>query len=623
MTREQYDYGSERDWFLYKSGFELPKLEEFEGNRAFLFLETDRVGQWDPVDADTMAKLLNRHKVPVVILNACQSAMQIGDKETSLGSRFMNAGIQFVVAMAYSVTVSAAERMMTHLYKTLLDGTELAPAIRDSRAELYRHKERHGFFDQMVTLEDWVLPVVYQNRELTLTPRSFTPEEKGAHQERQTARFPAPQLTFGFQGRDLDVLLIEKALLSRCNILLVRGMAGAGKSTLLRHLGYWWQTTAFVDRVFYFGYDEKAWTRQQILHALAEKLLSPAERAAFSGWKEAAQQARIAELLRSRAHLLMLDNLESIIGPPLSIPNTLDADEQEQLRDFLAALHEGKTFVLLGSRSSEEWLAKGTFADNVYELSGLDPEAASRLARRILESVGATRYVGDEDLDRLLRLLAGYPLALEVVLANLSKQTPKEVLEALESGDVDLDSPDAQTKTESIVRCIEYSHGNLSEETQALLSCLAPFTSVVSAQALPHYTEQLKQQPELADLPFETWEEVLQEAARWGLLSPHEIPGFLRLQPIFPYFLRNRLKEDAERRQAIERAFRAHMDGAAGAYYQLLESKEPDQRRVGETLVGLEYENLSSALHLALRDAVSIRRPYVSLSTFLDRLGGP
>ena len=46
----------------------------------------------------------------------------------------------------------------------------------------------------------------------------------------------------------------------------------------------------------------------------------------------------------------------------------------------------------------------------------------------------------------------------------------------------------------------------------------------------------------LAHLPFDCWQEVLQEAANWGLLNPHpQMPTYLRLQPILPYFLRARL----------------------------------------------------------------------------------
>src|SRR5205814_3617741 len=128
-------------------------------------------------------------------------------------------------------------------------------------------------------------------------------------------------------------------------------------------------------------------------------------------------------------------------------------------------------------------VAKGTVDDNIYELPGLDPEAATTLADRILERTNATHYRQDEDLRKLIKVLDGFPLALEVVLANLAHQTPTEVLAALQAGDVSIDIDESkqqdesifEQKTESILRCIDYSHSNLSPEAQQLLLCLAPF----------------------------------------------------------------------------------------------------------------------------------------------------
>ncbi len=40
--------------------------------------------------------------------------------------------------------------------------------------------------------------------------------------------------------------------------------------------------------------------------------------------------------------------------------------------------------------------------------------------------------------------------------------------------------------------------------------------------------------------------------------------------------------------------------------FQLLKSKEPQERQVGQLLTGLEYENLVTALNLALTEQVSI-----------------
>ena len=543
-------------------------LAPYEGKKAFLFLESEQGTAADPVEAGQLADLLINYLIPIAILNACQSGKQIGASETSLGSRFMQAGVQLVLAMGYSVTVSAAELLMRTLYQQLFAKQDLSTAIRRARQELYNRKERRAYFNQIIDLEDWMLPVVYQNQAQRLHVREFTPEESKAYYEGQAQNYAPRQPSYGFVGRDLDILQIEKRLLTKRSIILVRGMGGAGKTTLLQHLGSWWQTTGLVEQVFYFAYDEKAWTRQQILHSIAQRLLSPVEYLRdFQPLGLEAQQMKLTRRLRAQHHLVILDNLESITGEHLAIQHTLPQEEQDALRRFLVDLSGGHTMVLLGSRSGENWLARETFEDNVYELGGLDPEAASTLAERILERHNATKYRQDTDLLKLLKLLDGFPLALEVVLANLARQTPTEVLSALQAGDVSLDKGDAQEKTESILRCIDYSHSNLSPEAQQLLLCLAPFTSVINLNMLDYYTACLKQQPALSSLPFERWPEVIHEAQNWGLLSPDpNHPVFLHLQPILPYFLRNRLDApgQTEVKLAVESAFRQHY-GQVGA----------------------------------------------------------
>jgi tetratricopeptide (TPR) repeat protein len=581
--------------------YALDDLAAYEGQKAFLFFEGEQDDTVTPVEASALASMLREHHIPIAILNACQSGKQEGESETSLGSHLMQAGVQLVLAMGYSVTVSAARLLMTTLYQHLFAGDSLALAIRSARNELFNEKKRRAYYAQEIDLEDWLLPVVYQNRPVQLTLRDLTPAENTAYYE-QLAELPRtapPEPTYGFVGRDLDILRIERRLLLKGSLLLVRGMGGAGKTTLLRHLGAWWCTTGLVERVFTFGYEERAWTRQQIMVEIAQQLLDPvAYLRDFQPLSLDAQQAKLTKLLRAQRHLLILDNVESITGTSLAIQHTLDTTEQEHLRRLLADLAGGQTLVLLGSRSSEDWLATGTFADNVYDLSGLDAEAASTLADIILEKHGATKYRQDEHFQHLLKLLNGFPLALEVVL----------------------DTGDAEDKTKSILRCIDYSHSNLSPEAQHLLLCLAPFTSVFDRGLLDNYTEHLQQQPALANLSFARWPEVLKEATNWGLLSPHlNNPRFLHLQPTLSYFLQNRLKQDgqAERKVAIEAAFREHYRQVGELLNSLLTSKDPQERQIGQFITRLEYENLVTALNLALAAQESIAGPYDALLEYL------
>ncbi len=606
----------------------------YEGHKAFLSFESSKPGQSDPAEAKEIADLLKMHSIPIAVLNACQSAKLTADTEASLGSRLLESGVQTVVAMGYSVTVTAAAQMMTELYRQLFKSQNLSRAICSARKALHDDKNRKAYYDQTVELEDWMLPVVYQNggalAEPKLSLRDFTASEEKEYWRKRSRLYHAPDTTYGFVGRDLDVLEIERKLLAtsegkQSNMLLIQGMGGSGKTTLLKHLMEWWQTTGFVEQVFYFGYDERAWNASQIMDRLVQELL-PDKLGIFRALEPAAQREMLGQKMCSERHLLVLDNMESITGASLSIKNTLKPDEQQELRSFLAELLGGESMVLMGSRGPEEWLAKGEGAPlrqgDVYQLPGLDKQAASTLAERVMErhvvDMGKRdAYRRSDDFQRLMKLLDGYPLPIQVVLANLSNQTPEQILEALKKGGAMQDS-EIQKKTESIMLCIEYSHGNLDADEQKLLMTLAPFTGVVFQPLMEKYIEYLKQQPALKDLPFQRMAEVLQQARDWGLITDDRRPGYLRLQPVLPYFLRVRLNQEPKLKEAVETAYRAHYDRLAGMIRSMMSSKDAQENQIGHGLAGQEYENLYTALEMGLKAKGSILRPYAVLSMYLD-----
>jgi tetratricopeptide (TPR) repeat protein len=551
----------------------------------------------------------------------------VGAEESSLAARLLEAGMQSALGMAWSVTVSAAERLIPKLYGDLFAGRPLGSAVLAGRRELAADKTRRAAFNETIELEDWLLPVVYQNREPRLVFREFTPQEAARWYAEAAERSPEPVTEYGFFGRDLDVLRIETALLMRRNLLLVQGMGGSGKSTLFRHLAHWWELTGFTERTFYFGWDERAWTRAQIMRELASKVLPADIVRAFDTMAEAAQQQAVAAALRSKRQLLILDNLESVTAAPLAIPHSLNTTQRDELRSFLAALSGGQTLVLLGSRGDEAWLAKDTFADNVYQLEGLDPEAASDLADAVLQRAGAQSRRAESAFKELMALLAGYPLALQVVLPHLAVKAVAKVLEELRQGLAGVDaaagSDPVVARTRSLMACIDYSHGHLDPDDQALLTCFAPFTGVINTSLLEGYQQALAKEPVLAGLPLERLGAVLERARGPGLLQRDaQIESLLRPQPALSWFLTGRLSaaDQAERRAAIERAFREHYDHFAKMLFQLQESNKPEERRLVQVWGELEYANLGTALRFALDQQASFVDPYRVLSGHLDHL---
>ncbi|MGB3405121.1 MAG: tetratricopeptide repeat protein [Microcoleaceae cyanobacterium] len=625
MDYQQVQQPNKPQRYYYKGRYGRSDIEEFEGVKAFLCFEQEEAGKVDLVEATEFANLLTGKSIPVCLLNACQSGKQIDNvedyRETSLGSRLMAAGMQMVVAMGYSVTVSAAQKMMQQLYQHLLTGKEITEAIRLGRLELYNDKERQAYFNQTIELEDWLLPVVYFNQTVNFNLRPFTPEEEEKYWEKQGSQYHFSLPEYGFVGRDLEILKIEKALL-RHNILLLRGMGGTGKTTLLNYLREWWQTTHFAENVFYFGYDIKAYTVNQILHEIGQQVYDRFEQAKFQAMNPNAQMPKLVQKLKTESHILILDNLESVTGQELAIQNTLSADEQQKLKDFLNRLVGGKTRIVLGSRSGEDWLRNDTFRTNLYPLQGLDTQARSLLAERILNrhAAGKVEVIkADDNFKRLIKLLAGYPLAMEVVLANLKRQSPSEILTALQAADINLDE-DSEDKTKSILKCVEYSHSNLSPTAQKLLLCLAPFSGFIVRSAIPEYVKQLKELEPFQDYEFDQFDDAIQEAINWGLLSVRfeENPHLLNIQPVFPYFLKTKLNAlNAATYKVLQKGFKRHYQGLAGDYQQLMKSKEADKRQIGIFLCRLEYENLYNALEISLQQQDSVSIVYC-LSIYLD-----
>lgn len=620
MTYKDIQAGVKRNRYSYQARWGREDIQPYEGVKAFLFLDGESKGKADPVEAGELANLLTGKGIPVCILNACQSGKQLksegeieeNSRETSLGSRLMTAGMQMVVAMGYSVMVSAAELMMEQVYKNLFEGQEITEAIRLGRRELFNNKTRKAYFNTNIDLEDWLLPVVYSNQQVNLNLRQFTPQEEDEYFNRLGELYQYTPPEYGFIGRDLEILKIEKALF-RHNILLLQGMGGTGKTTLLNYLRSWWQTTNFATDIFYFGYDERAWGVTQILFEIGKQVYNDKhEFADFQAKNLTVQMQKLLAKLRSGRYIVILDNVESVTGQALAIPNTLPAAEQKQLQDFLMRLVGGETHVILGSRSREDWL-QGTFKQNIYKLQGLDKEARAELSNKILErNVGDERKIDkirkDENFDKLMKILAGYPLAMEVVLANLKNLSSQEILVKLEAADINLDTV-SEDKTQSILKCVEYSHSNLSESAQKLLLCLAPFSGFILRDAISNYAKQLQKLEPFKDYNFDKFDEAIQEAINWGLLSDisSDASGqrggerLLQIQPIFPFFLKAKLALlDASTKEALQEGFKNHYIFLAAVYYDYMKSQSAEKRQSGIFLCRLEYENLYNALQICL-----------------------
>lgn len=245
---------------------------------------------------------------------------------------------------------------------------------------------------------------------------------------------------------------------------------------------------------------------------------------------EIVQKQRIKDVLNTNQYAFILDNAESITGVNLAIKNTLNETQKKELKYFLTDLKGGKSVIIIGSRSPEGWLKSGTFENSHLVLRGLDEESAKNFADTIINGLNIPmEYIAkDQHFERLLKLLDGFPLALKAILPNLKTKTAKIILEELEKG---LDAGKMGDKTESIVKCIEYSHSNLSEDAQKLLLCLAPFQGVVNLDSKwinLLYFDELRKDKTFNSYPFEKINIIVEDAVKNGFLEEYSSKSDVR-----------------------------------------------------------------------------------------------
>ena len=463
-----YDYSTH----TFQVNWGLADIREYEGKRAFLFFESESndPGKAIPVSAKELALRLEEYRIPVCILNACQSAMQPeASQEQSVAKALMDAGLQLVLAMSHSISVTAASLLMQSLYRHLLEGLNLEKAIARARKSLYRDKNRNAALGQIIELEDWVLPQVYQNRPVNFQLREFLPEEKSLLFQQRYQRNPPPKPLYGFKGRELDILKIEKLLIDDQDYrnrrhLLLRGMIGVGKTTLLSYLAWWWEETRWVDRVIILPIGNRHFGWKDLLKELASQAFLPQSEAlkAFADMTDVIQmEGTLDQLFRSPGTQWALI-IDQVNVDQSSIREGLTAEVAIAFKRFLVNLPRDMT-VIYGSRNDESWLSEGTFGQNVYQLPGLRVDEQYLLARAILKSkdLSLEKFINDDKLryafEELMTLMQGFPSVMESVLPLLQNRAVDQLIEQFLDGSLwEQLAPDSTANETKLFIC--YAH---------------------------------------------------------------------------------------------------------------------------------------------------------------------
>jgi CHAT domain len=377
------------------------------------------------VTATQIAQSLQNCRVPLFLLNACRSGEAGEVAFSSVAGQLVKLGAKGVVAMAYSVYAEAAKHFIGEVYRSLVGGESVATAVAAGRRQLMASSGRPSA-KGMLSLQDWLVPVLYQQVPYTPFVPRFEDElgvEEGSWED-GLVNYP-DDLTGRFVGRDYDLLRLERGL-RRSGVVLLQAIGGMGKTSLACELGRWWLQTKGCERVFFSSFAQGA-TVVQVVGLVGRSIFGDR----FLPWSMEQQYKEVVRYLKAHGCLLIWDNFEPVHGFPTGNPALLSAAELVALRRFLVDLRGGKSGVVITSRREEEWLRCDY---ELVELRGLREDDAQELAGVILAGRGIDRATLPREYLELFKILRGHPLSLRLILPLLKSQSPSVVLEGLRVG---------------------------------------------------------------------------------------------------------------------------------------------------------------------------------------------
>jgi tetratricopeptide (TPR) repeat protein len=440
-----------------------------QGPQGKLVFETAD-GKPDPQKASVLSELLREYSVPVVVLNACQSAMvdeAADDAFASVAAGLQKSGVRSVVAMAYSLYVSGAQQFLPAFYQRLFENGNVANAVQAGRQQAEAHPERvcaRGTFP----LSDWLVPVLYEQDAFSLLFANSAKPAPADKPDQPTLPDAAQdsENPYGFIGRDGALLALERAMHRPPAGILIQGFGGIGKTTLARGFAQWLATTGGLGQgCLWFSFQEIR-SAEYVINDLVGKLFDTKALAAPLDQKIAA----LVQALREHQYLLVWDNFEVVCGiEGTSLQPTLSAEDRQLLLSLLKKLRRGKTKVLLTSRSNEDWIDPATCFR--LPIGGLVGEERWEYCEAIVRDLGLTVDRTNADWAKLMNMLDGHPLAMRVILSRLYQSSPSQLATDLEANLLQFASQDVESA--KLFATLRFVQDGLPPDLQRLLVPLA------------------------------------------------------------------------------------------------------------------------------------------------------
>ncbi len=618
------------DWLSTLSALTLGGKNS--GKHGYLLFEHAGAEKIRPVDGQTLGRLLHDNGVPILVLNACQSAMHeatdapkatdgVHDEIRAIGSlaqSVVDQGIPGVLGMRYKVYVVTAAQYIGRLYAALAKGRGFGQAATEGRKYLQLHPDRWVGLGPR-PLQDWFVPVVYEAGRVELFPGgkptelSDAPELDPVQQSTALLRYVPEE---GFVGRDETLLALDRAFDSH-RVVLLHAYAGQGKSTTAVEFARWYAVTGGLGEqpIVLLTSFERHTDLDDLLSQIGRPFapLLESKGIDWSAVNDADERRKLVlGILRAFPVLWIWDNVEPVAGFPEGVESDWTPAEQSDLCDFLHQLKldaAGKAKILLTSRRDEKkWL--GGIPHRIAMPRMRDSDAA-----KLALTLGDQKKLERSQImhwSPLLDYCSGNPLTLRVLVGQAVKESLRgrpqieKFVEGIRSGEKEIeDTDEEQGRDKSLGASLDYGFSHAFEDDELpIIALLHLFQGTVNVAALGFMGEAAEHAlPELKGKSKEHLTGLLERAKETGLLTQIG-PAYFTIHPALPWFLRQlfaRHYDGKAARSTCRAALHAWVEavGALGTYYHG-RFNEGDQRVIN--LLELEEANLLHARRLARRN---------------------
>ena len=376
------------------------------------------------VYASELAAELRAYGVPLVYLDACQTAKATEDPKASVAAKLLEEGVASVVAMSHSVLVETARRFVEPFYQTLAEGKRVGDAMLAGQVALYSNTYR---FKKMgagdLHLQDWFVPVLYQDQTDTqlfiMKLGKAATRLIGVRQQMQLGTLPLPP-EHSFVGRSRMLLRLER-LLAQESYVAIRGSGGLGKTALAVELVRWLVRSGRFGRAVFVSVEpQNVQDVKGVLDTIGRQLVPKYAVAAF-GDNLAAALRPVERALRDFPTLFLFDNMESVL-PDAKGNNPAGAADVTELLTLCEKLRAADSRCRLVFTSREQLPQPFGGVKNTVELGRLSEPESIRLVERVLAEHSWEPPIADdartpEEVQELVRTVDCHPRAL-VLLAR-------------------------------------------------------------------------------------------------------------------------------------------------------------------------------------------------------------